>query len=588
MKRLSWLFKHSKKKKIAALAMILSLLAALLRQCVTYYLGEAVDVAGKNYLSTTAVYLGYLSIGILILMTFDYLSLYFYGSFTNHNLYHFRSRTVESAIQFTLKEKAKYSTGELINRLNSDLQILEKFFRTTIGDTNYKIFSGIFAAVFGFMINYKVMFVLLILCLITAVVNYFFAKPVERLQQQIQTISDRIMTAFQEAIHGNKEIKAYGIGNQMSGKFGEIVKAHMRKTFSIARIESLWGAIEITVSIALQIGIVFFCLFFVTRGEMTLGDVVIFQQLVEMIKKIFVIDFVTINKVLVTVKRIEELWSHKGDSENKAKIKSGIAGKPVLEFNGVCFDYEENNASRRKPILSEVSFTIMPDESVAIVGPSGSGKSTIVNMICGILNPDDGEIKFEGHDIRQWDEQTLYDEISLVDQEARLFPISIYENIACGGYGCSRLNENNISAAVGKAVKDASLSSFIASLKDQEKTDVGEFDGKLSGGQRQRIAIARALVKSPKLLILDEPTSALDAQTERDIISSLHHAVKGQSATITVAHRLSTIQDADKILVLNHGSIEEQGNHETLMRKKGLYYRMFLQQSRQGLEVSYE
>ena len=588
MKRLSWLFKHSEKKKIAALAMILSLLAALLRQCVTYYLGEAVDVAGKNYLSTTAVYLGYLSIGILILMTFDYLSLYFYGSFTNHNLYHFRSRTVESAIQFTLKEKAKYSTGELINRLNSDLQILEKFFRTTIGDTNYKIFSGIFAAVFGFMINYKVMFVLLILCLITAVVNYFFAKPVERLQQQIQTISDRIMTAFQEAIHGNKEIKAYGIGNQISGKFGEIVKAHMRKTFSIARIESLWGAIEITVSIALQIGIVFFCLFFVTRGEMTLGDVVIFQQLVEMIKKIFVIDFVTINKVLVTVKRIEELWSHKGDSENKAKIKSGIAGKPVLEFNGVCFDYEENNASRRKPILSEVSFTIMPDESVAIVGPSGSGKSTIVNMICGILNPDDGEIKFEGHDIRQWDEQTLYDEISLVDQEARLFPISIYENIACGGYGCSRLNENNISAAVEKAVKDASLSSFIASLKEKETTDVGEFGGKLSGGQRQRIAIARALVKSPKLLILDEPTSALDAQTERDIISSLHHAVKGQSATITVAHRLSTIQDADKILVLNHGSIEEQGNHETLMRKKGLYYRMFLQQSRQGLEVSYE
>ena len=129
MKRLSWLFNHSEKKKIIALAIVLSLLAALLRQCVTYYLGEAVDAAGKSYFSTTVVYLGYLSIGILILMALDYLSLYFYGSFTNHNLYHFRSRTVESAIQFTLKEKAKYSTGELINRLNSDLQILEKFFR---------------------------------------------------------------------------------------------------------------------------------------------------------------------------------------------------------------------------------------------------------------------------------------------------------------------------------------------------------------------------------------------------------------------------------------------------------------------------
>lgn len=588
MKRLSWLFNHSEKKKIIALAIVLSLLAALLRQCVTYYLGEAVDAAGKSYFSTTVVYLGYLSIGILILMALDYLSLYFYGSFTNHNLYHFRSRTVESAIQFTLKEKAKYSTGELINRLNSDLQILEKFFRTTIGDTSYKVFSGLFAAVFGFIINYKVMFVLLSLCLITAVVNYFFAKPVEHLQQQIQTISDRIMLSFQEAIHGNKEIKAYGIRNQLAEKFGKTVKAHMQKTFSIARIESLWGAIEITVSIALQIGIVFLCLLFVTRGEMTLGDIVIFQQLVEMVKQIFVIDFVTINKVLVIIKRIEELWSHGTVSGNGRKVKSGIEEKPILEFDHVCFDYEKDNTSRSRPILSQVSFTVMPCESVAIIGPSGSGKSTIVNMICGLLNPDDGKIKFEGYDIRQWDEQTLYDEISLVDQESRLFPISIYENIACGGYGCSRLKENAIPAAVDKAIKDASLSSFIASLKEKEKTDVGEFGGKLSGGQRQRISIARALVKSPKLLILDEPTSALDAETEKDILSSLHHAVKEQSATIIVAHRLSTIQDADKILVLNHGRIEEQGNHETLMRKKGLYYRMFLQQRQKDLEVSYE
>ncbi len=554
----------------------------------TYYLGEAVDAASNSYFRTTIVYLGYLSIGILILMALDYLSLYFYGSFTNHNLYHFRSRTVESAIQFHLKEKAKYSTGDLINRLNSDLQILEKFFRTTIGDTGYKIFSGIFAAVFGFMLHDKVMLVLLSLCLITAVVNYLFAKPVERLQQQIQTISDRIMTTFQEAIHGNKDIKAYGIGNQLAGKFGEAVKAHLQKTFSIARIESLWGAIEITVSIALQIGIVFLCLLFVNRGEMTLGDIVIFQQIVEMVKQLFGIDFVTINKVLVVIKRIEELWSQGKGRENGGNIKNGIAGKPILEFDRVCFEYEKDPITRSRPILSQVSFTVMPGESVAIVGPSGSGKSTIVNMICGLLNPDDGVIQFEGYDIRRWDEQALYDGISLVDQESRLFPISIYENIACGGYGCSRLPQDAMPDAVEKAIREASLSSFIASLTDGEETDVGEFGGKLSGGQRQRIAIARALIKSPKLLILDEPTSALDAETERDILSSLHHAVKGQSATITIAHRFNTIQDADKILVLNHGRIEEQGNHETLMRKKGMYYRMFLQQSQEGMEVSYE
>lgn len=107
-------------------------------------------------------------------------------------------------------------------------------------------------------------------------------------------------------------------------------------------------------------------------------------------------------------------------SGNGRKVKSGIEEKPILEFDHVCFDYEKDNTSRSRPILSQVSFTVMPCESVAIIGPSGSGKSTIVNMICGLLNPDDGKIKFEGYDIRQWDEQTLYDEISLVDQESRL------------------------------------------------------------------------------------------------------------------------------------------------------------------------
>lgn len=577
MKNLSKLLLFTKKKLLLLSAIGLSLSAALCRQIVTYYLGNAVTAASNNQLSVTLVCLRGLVLLILILFAVDYSSLYFYGGFTYGNIYRFRSRTVQSTIQFTLKEKAKYTADTLINRINGDMQILEDFLRSVIKDTSYKLFVGVFSLVFGFLINYQVTLILMALCIITAIVDYYFAKPMEKNQKQIQELSDRTLTAFSDAIHGNKEIKTYGMKASLKERFSGIVKEHMAKVFTAARIESLWGAIEITVSIALQIGIVFLCLFFVLRDEMTLGDILVFQQIVEMAKQLFIIDFVNIRKAAAAAGRITEVWeSEKTAQEATGTIQDGVPGKVTLEFQNVSFSY--NKDDRRGSGLTDISFSVAPGESVALVGPSGGGKSTIIKLVCGLLKPDQGSIAFEGVNINDWNEQALYRQISLVDQDCHLFPVSIYENIAAGGYGCRDISTADMDDYVEQAIHDASLSGWINSLEKGSQTDVGEFGSRISGGQRQRIAIARALLKSPKLLLMDEPTSALDAQTEREIVTALNRKIRNKAATITVAHRLSTIQDFDKILVIENGQITEQGTHKNLMVQKGAYYRMYMQQ----------
>lgn len=587
MKNLHKLLLHTKKKQFLLTAIVLSLLAALCRQIVTYHLGTAVTAASNKQVSVTLVYLTGLILLILLLFAIDYGSLWFYGGFTYENIYRFRSRTVQSTIQFTLKEKAKYSSDTLINRINGDMQILENFLRNVIKDTSYKLFVGVFSLFFGFLINVQVTLILMALCIITAFVDYYFAKPMEKIQKRIQELSDRTLTAFSDAIHGNKEIKTYGMKATLRERFSGIVKEHMAKVFTAARIESLWGAIEITVSIALQIGIVFLCLFFVLRDEMTLGYILVFQQIVEMAKQLFIIDFVNIRKAAAAAGRITEVWeSGETAQEATGMIQDGVPGKPILEFQNVSFSYNKND--RRGSSLTNISFSVAPGESVALVGPSGGGKSTIIKLVCGLLKPDEGSIAFEGVNINDWNEHAFSRQISLVDQDCHLFPVSIYENIAIGGYGCEDISMADMDFFVEQAIGDTSLSDWIKSLEKGVQTDVGEFGSKISGGQRQRIAIARALVKSPKLLLMDEPTSALDSQTEHEIVTTLNRMNRNKTAIITVAHRLSTIQDFDKIVIIENGRITEQGAHKDLMTQRGTYYRMYVQQHNEIREAAYD
>jgi ABC-type transport system involved in Fe-S cluster assembly fused permease/ATPase subunit len=223
-----------------------------------------------------------------------------------------------------------------------------------------------------------------------------------------------------------------------------------------------------------------------------------------------------------------------------------------------------------RPILKGVSLTIGAGETVAIVGPSGSGKSTIGRLLFRFYDVTGGSLQIDGQDVRDVTQSSLHGMIGVVPQDTVLFNDTIYYNIAYGREGASR-------AEVEEAARAALIHDFIQSLPEGYETPVGERGLKLSGGEKQRVGIARTLLKNPPILLLDEATSALDTQTEQSIQDSLRAMGEGRTV-ITIAHRLSTVVDADRIVVLEHGQIVEEGGHEALLAKNGKYAAMWARQ----------
>jgi ATP-binding cassette subfamily B protein len=239
----------------------------------------------------------------------------------------------------------------------------------------------------------------------------------------------------------------------------------------------------------------------------------------------------------------------------------------VIDFNDVSFTYPTNH----KPSLNHITFSASPGKMVALVGPSGSGKSTLINLVIGFLRPSQGVIKVDGLDYKDLDLRTVRKFLSVVPQESVLFDGTIAENISYG------LNDVS-SAEVESALRDANAWEFVQGFDDGVETIVGERGARLSGGQRQRLAIARALIRNPRILILDEATSALDSESEKLIQDALSCLMKSRT-TFVVAHRLSTVQEADLILVLDDGKIVESGTHSQLVSQQGMYRRLYDAQS---------
>lgn len=239
----------------------------------------------------------------------------------------------------------------------------------------------------------------------------------------------------------------------------------------------------------------------------------------------------------------------------------------VIEFKDVSFTYPTNH----KPTLNHITFSASPGKMVALVGPSGSGKSTLINLVIGFLRPSQGSICIDGADNKDLDLRTVRKFLSVVPQESVLFDGTIAENIS---YGLSDVSTQEIE----KALKGANAWDFVHAFDDGVETIVGERGARLSGGQRQRLAIARALIRNPRILILDEATSALDSESEKMIQVALSPLMKNRT-TFVVAHRLSTVQEADQILVLDEGKIVESGTHSELVSKQGLYRHLYDAQS---------
>jgi ATP-binding cassette, subfamily B, heavy metal transporter len=305
------------------------------------------------------------------------------------------------------------------------------------------------------------------------------------------------------------------------------------------------------------------------QGKFSVGDLVFVQTyLTQLFRPLDMLGMVyrTIRQGLIDMAQMFDLIETPVEVSDAPGAPALVVRQPTLVFDNVVFGYEPD-----RTILKGLSFEVPAGHQVAVVGPSGAGKSTIARLVFRFYDPQAGRILIDGQDIREVTQSSLRAAIGIVPQDSVLFNDTIGYNIAYGRDGAGL-------AEVEAAARGAALMDLIGRLPQGFETEVGERGLKLSGGEKQRVAIARTLVKNPPILLLDEATSALDTRTEQDILATLHSVAEGRTS-LSIAHRLSTIADADSILVLNEGTLVEQGDHTALLRRGGLYAEMWARQA---------
>ncbi|MBQ7920172.1 MAG: ABC transporter ATP-binding protein, partial [Lachnospiraceae bacterium] len=306
-----------------------------------------------------------------------------------------------------------------------------------------------------------------------------------------------------------------------------------------------------------------YAVYLVSRGEISLGGLVAFILILNKFVDAFIglpFCMVDASAGVVSVKRVEEILN--ADEEKNGAENTSLDTDVAIYFDKVDFGYTEE-----KQVLHKLSFEVKQGENVAFVGESGGGKSTIFHVLCGFYPKTSGQYQLLGRNIEDWNMESLREQISLVSQNVFLFPTTIEENV---GYGKSDATHEEIV----EACKKAEIHEFIMTLPQGYQTLVGERGAILSGGQKQRISIARAILKDAPILLLDEPTSALDVETESNIQDAINAVMEGRTC-ITIAHRLSTVVNADKIMVLKQGRVVESGTHEQLMELGQEYAKMY-------------
>ncbi len=329
-------------------------------------------------------------------------------------------------------------------------------------------------------------------------------------------------------------------------------------------IQTLFGATQWVIFQIFQVLCLFTTSFLAFRSKIAVGDIALYQtyfsKIVGQIAALVSL-IPTIMKGTESIRSIGEILASHDTEHNEGKeVLPDIKGE--FDFENVSFHYADDPA----PVIRNMDLHVKAGETIAFVGSSGAGKSTILNLVIGFYLANEGKVRVDGHDVRDIDLRSYRSHIAVVPQTSVLFSGTIRDNIT---YGMPDVSEELLSATV----KAANLEEFIASLPNGLDTKVGEHGGKLSGGQRQRISIARAIIRDPKVILFDEATSALDSVSEKEIQHAINNMTEGRT-TFIVAHRLSTIRDADRIAVIRDGGVAEIGSFEELMEKKGEFYKL--------------
>ena len=502
-------------------------------------------------------------IGILLLQSFfSFFRLSLFVNFTEHTLGNLRLALYNNLVRLPMSFFSQKRVGELNSRIGSDIAQIQDTLTTTIAE-----FLRQFILIIGGVIllaseSVKLTLMMLAVVPLVAVAAVIFGRFIRKYSKNVQDRVAESQVIVEETLQGISNVKAFANewyeSARYASKIGEIVKiairgGQYRGYFASFIIFCLFGSIVAVVWYGVSLSI---------NGEMSVGQLISFVLYSTFVGASFggVAElYAQIQKAIGATERVFELLEEKAEALGQDKGRAPIRG--VVEFRSVGFSYPSRKNIK---VLKGVDFTADAGQRIALVGSSGAGKSTIASLLLRFYDINEGEIRIDGRDIRDFDLAALRSAMSIVPQDVLLFGGTIRENIA---YGKPDANDQEIRTAA----RQANALDFIEGFPEKFDTIVGERGIKLSGGQRQRIAIARALLKDPAILILDEATSSLDSESERLVQDALETLMENRTSII-IAHRLATIRKADRILVLDRGVIAEQGSHEELMElESGIY-----------------
>ena len=540
---------------VAAINLALLRLAGLLWDVIT------VEHDQSRMTEMIGIFLGLVIVQGLCSVGHSYLTAWI----SQHVVADFRTHLFSHLHTLSISFFTKRRTGELMSRLMNDVTVIQHVVTETPVDSAKQLVTFIGGVAFLFVMNWQLCLLILLLLPLLVLVAKLFGRRLKALSTSIQDRTASISTLVEEVIAGIRVVKSFVQAQREERRFKAHVQAAMDLALRRAAVLAVFIPVITFFTFAAAAAVLWYGGRQVIEGTVTPGDLFAFV----LFAGILIGPFGSAARVFAQIKEaqgaMQRVFEILDTRPEVADAPMAVDLPPVqgrIQANGVSFAYDV-----RYSVLSDISFDAAAGEMIAIVGPTGSGKTTMINLLHRFYDTTEGAITIDGHDLRSVRLDSLYRQIGLVPQETILFGGTIMENIRYG-------RETATEVEIFDASKAAHAHEFVIELPDGYQTVVGEKGINLSGGQRQRLAIARAILKNPRVLLLDEATSSLDTESERLVQEALERLMAGRT-TFVVAHRLTTIQRADRILVLNKGRLVEEGTHASLMEKKGLYHYLY-------------
>ena len=575
MKSLGRLFRYLKPYwKAATIAPFLMALEVAMDLLQPYMLTRIVDEGIANKDMSIVITTGLMMIGFAIIGAFGgTMNGYFATRAGISAATDLRKDLFKKVQSFAFRNLDEFKTGHLITRLTNDVTQYQELVITILRIVVRAPLLFVGSIIFAYITSPRLTLILVVMIPILGLALYYIATKAPAMFKIVQEKLDDLNEVMQENLSGIRVVKAFNRGNHEKKRFDERNKNLMDTTVDAMKmLAKIHPIFMITINIGVAAAI-YFGGRHVISNDLTLGQMIAFYNYLvrAMMSLIFITMILTrVIRSSASATRIEEVLNTEPSIQNRPELQNHFVNTGKVQFKNVTFQYNDHT----DPVLHNISFEASPGETLAILGQTGSGKSSLIHLIPRFYEASQGEILIDDRDVKDIDMKSLRSTIGVALQESILFTGSVRNNIR---YGKPDASDEEVIAAA----KAAQAHDFIMEMPEGYDTEIGQRGVNLSGGQKQRIAIARALLIKPSVLIFDDSTSAVDVETETKIQNALDELM-AETTSFVIAQRISTVLNADKIIVLNDGEITAQGNHHSLMENSPIYQEIFESQLGKG------